>query len=106
MKQTLYDLGLTEKDFTFEFINFTDLSYHPLTFTPSRTLVAKVNGVMCKVKTNVNIEMAKDIEAATGVNASKEVERLLKEEAINWYINNIKFVRKLKLKKIISNYET
>ena len=102
MRQTLYDLGLTEKDFTFEFIDFIDLSYS--NFNPTRTLVAKVNGVVCKVKTSVNIEMAKDIEAATGLNASKEVDRLLKEEAINWYINNNQFVRKMKLTKIKEKY--
>jgi hypothetical protein len=83
MRKTLSELGLTEKDFTFEFIDFTDPVYSPLSFTLTRTLIAKVNGVICKVKTSVNIEMAKDIEATTGVNTSILLENLLKEEAIN-----------------------
>jgi len=104
MRKTLSELGLTEKDFKYEFIDFTDLSYPNGGFNPTRTLIAKINGVMCKVKTNVNVEMLQDIQAMTGMNASREVEKLLKEEAINWYINNNQFIRKMKLTKIKERY--
>lgn len=99
MRKTLSELGLTEKDFTYEFLEFTDPIYQPLTFTPTRSLIAKVNGVVCKVKTNVNVELSKDLEAL-GLDTTMEIERLLKDEAINWYINNNQFVRKMKLTKI------
>jgi hypothetical protein len=104
MRRTLSELGLTEKDFKYEFVGFGDPTYVPYTFTPTRTLIAKVNDVVCKVKTNINIEMAQDIEAMTGLNATKEVDKLLKEEAINWYINNNQFIRKMKLTKIKEKY--
>lgn len=102
---TLYDLGLTVNDFIYEFIDFADdLTYHPLSFTPTRSLIAKVNGVKCIIKTNVNVELARDIEAATGLNGMREVKKLLKEEAINWFINNNQFIRQQKLLKIKEKY--
>lgn len=78
---TLYDLGLIEKDFKFEIVKFGEPSYHG--FNPERTMYAKVNGILCEVITKVNIELAKDIEAMTGLNGMKEVEKILKKEAIN-----------------------
>jgi hypothetical protein len=98
MRKNLYDLGLTEDDFNFNFIEFTDQSYNE--FIPTRTLVAEINGVVCKVRIHFNVELLQDIQAMTGIDGEKEIKKILKREAIDWYINNNQFIRKLKLQKI------
>ena len=104
MVNTLYELGLTEDDFTFEFMDFVDLSYPYGGFNPTRILVAKVNGVTCKVKTTINIELMQDLENMHNFDAKEEVNKLLKEEAIRYFINSNQFIRKLKLNKIKEKY--
>lgn len=81
------------------------MTNHHSPFSPIRTLSAKVNGVTCKIRTSVNIELAEDLKMAFNVNADKEIEKILKEEAISWYLNNTQFIRKQKLLKIKEKYE-
>jgi len=104
MRQTLYDLGLTEDDFTFEFVDFVDLTYPYGGFHPRRTLIAKVNGVICKFRTNINIELMQDLSHFHNFNAKSELDKIMKEETIKYYINSNQFIRKLKLEKIKEKY--
>jgi hypothetical protein len=102
---TLYDLGLTEDDFKVEFIECSKPEYNdpfnPL--RPERYMTAKVNGILCKIRTSVNLELLHDLES-TGVDVKKEVGNMLKSEAIIWYINSKRYIRKQKLLKIKERY--
>lgn len=97
MRKTLYDVGLTEDDFNFKLIDFTN-TYDG--FIPNRILVAEINGVVCKIRTHFSVELLQDIQALTNIDMETEMNKILKREAIDWFINNNQFVRKLKLQKI------
>ena len=104
MYRTLSELGLTEKDFKFEIIELGSPKYDSYTFChPERELIAKVNGVIVKVRTRINIELANDIRAFSGCDFSEGIDKILKLEAINYYINNNQYIRREKLRKIEKN---
>jgi hypothetical protein len=84
---TLKELGLTEEDFNVE------------TMEHNYKIRLKVNGFISPIE--LSYEMIQDFRCT----ANFDMEKLLKEQAINWYINDIKFIRKLKLKKIKEKYE-
>ena len=103
---TLHDLGLTEDDFKFEIIEVGEATYnnHFSPFSPRRTLTVKICGVQIKVRTEVNLELAQDLESAFNLDVKENIDKILKEEAINCYINSKQFIRKLKLNKIKEKY--
>jgi hypothetical protein len=84
---TLKELGLTEEDFNVESVNY------------NYKIRLKVNGVISPIE--LSHEMIQDFRCT----ANFDMESLLKSEAIKWYINDIKVIRKLKLKKIKEKYE-
>jgi hypothetical protein len=103
MRKTLYDLGLTEDDFNFEIIEidtYTDDS----TYSTYMKFSSKVNGVECNMNTKISREFVEDLQSFHMFDAEKEVEQVMKTEAINWYINNNQIVRKMKLEKIKERY--
>ena len=44
--------------------------------------------------------MANDLKIAFNINCSKELDKILKSEAIFYYINSNRYIRKMKLRKI------
>ena len=102
---TLYDLNLTEKDFKVEILATSEPVYNSMNFTPKRTIIANVNGCKLEFISGVNFELILDIESYTGLDARKELNKIVEYEAINVYINSIKWIRTQKLKKI-NSYES
>ena len=102
---TLQDLGLKYGDFKVEIIEMKSPTYnnHMNPFRPSRTFIAKVNGVICTTRTSLNIEMINDLQSMSSINPEREIKSILVEEAVNNYINSIQYIRKLKLEKINKN---
>lgn len=87
--RTLSDLGLVEDDFTFELIEVDK----------SKIFIAKIDDITFKISSIMSVEMKEDLKWS-GVDIDAEFEKILKEEAINYVINNNQFIRKLKLKKL------
>lgn len=103
MRKTITELGLSEYDFKVEIIEIGAPNYQssPMMFSiPERIFSAKVNGVLLNTKTSINIELARDIESMTGLKAENIIKNMLKREAIDTYINDIRYIRKSKLIKI------
>jgi phenylalanyl-tRNA synthetase beta subunit len=100
MYQILSNLGLTEKDFKVEIVEIEEPDYFPDSFHPTRCLTVKINGNILKVKTSINFELAKDLQIAFNIDLNKELDKILKPEAINYYINSNQYIRKMKLQKI------
>jgi len=103
MRKTIVELGLSEDDFKVEIIEIGEPNYtsSPMMVSrPERIFTAKVNGVLVNSKTQINIELAMDIESMTGLKAEPIIKNMLKREAINTYINDIRYIRKSKLIKI------
>lgn len=107
MRQTLYDLGLTEDDFKVEII-LVDAEYiDPDTFSPKIKFTAKVDGVKCNLILKLSRESIHDLHlTCTNIDVEKEIEKIMKTEAIDWYVNNIKIIRKLKIEKLNRIYES
>jgi hypothetical protein len=103
MIKTLYELGLTEDDFNFEIIEITPYTDNQ-TYSTYMKLISEVNGVRCNISTKLSREFVEDLRSFHIIDAEKEVEKIMKTEAINWYINNNQFVRKMKLTKIKERY--
>jgi len=98
---TLDNLNLTVKDFKVEILATLEPNYSSNFLARcERTIIAKVNGCKLEFRSGVNYELIQDIEAYTGLDARKELNKIVEYEAINVYINNIKWVRKQKLLKI------
>jgi len=98
---------LNEKDFKIEILKLTEPEYiNPFShFIPTRTIIAKINGVTIRCSTSVNIEMLNDLKSMSSINVDAEIEKLLKRDVINLYINSNQYIRKAKLQKIKENYE-
>lgn len=97
----LRDLNLAEKDFKFEFVELTDPTYNALNgFSPKRDAIVKINGNLIQFKTCINFELLSDIRAHTGFNTEESGNKILKSEAIDFYINNNQYLRKKKLEKL------
>jgi hypothetical protein len=103
MSKTMVELGLSEDEFKVEIIEIGTPNYPSVPMTvsrPERTFAAKVNDVLLNSKTIINLELAMDIESITGLKAEPIIKDMLKKEAINEYINDIRYIRKSKLIKI------
>ena len=103
---TLSELNLTEDDFNVEVVEIHKPIYNNYlgSFSPSRWIEVRVNGSSINYRTSVNVELAKDLTAIFNVNAEEELEKIIKIEAIEIYINSKQYIRKLKLKKINKKY--
>ena len=86
------DVGLTEKDFNIRI--YEDINE----LTPFPSTLLKINGIVCS---RLSREMIQDMMSTTGL----DIEKMLRKEAIDWYLNNPKIIRKLKLEKIKEKYE-
>jgi len=82
---TLEELNLTVNDFNIEYV-----------VRDSRTSIIKINNV------NTYFTMDNDKFQYLSYNGI-DTKAILTSEAINWYINNKQFIRKLKLDKIMNN---
>ena len=108
MRTTLNELGLSEKDFKIEILTLTEPEYkNPFSpLSPTRTIIAKINGVTIRCSTSVNVEMLQDLKMMHAIDVDLEIENHLKSEIINFYINDIRYERKAKLQKIKETYDS
>jgi len=97
----LSDLDLTEKDFKFEFIQLTEPMYYG--FSPQREAIVKINGNLIQFRTSLNFDLLSDLKYYGYSNSKEAANKILKSEAIDYFINNVKILRKLKLEKINRN---
>ncbi len=98
LNQELNKFGLSEKDFNFEFINYIENEYFDVNL-----INVKINGYIYKIKTSVNTKIMQDLKFENNYDVSYIFEEILKIEAISWYLNNPKIIRKHKLLQINKN---
>jgi len=104
LEKKLSKLGLTEKDFDvtiYEDINHTPFYIYEDEDDPGPfpSIFVKINGIICA---KLSRSMVNHIKNTPGFDAIK----IVKLDAIDWYLNNPKEVRKEKLEKIIKKYES
>ena len=97
---SLNNLGLTEDDFKFEFVELTEPKYLHVGFSPKRDAIVKINGDLIQFITCIDFELLSDIQIITGFDTEESGNKILKSEAIDFYINNNQYLRKKKLEKL------
>ena len=90
MKRTLADICLTEKDFKIEIKKDNE---YPENFK------VKINGIELLMSADMDKENVENLHSI-GIGFDFQLESLIKNEAISWYINNPKIIRKEKLRRI------
>lgn len=94
---TLYDLNMTEDDFDYKLIKKHKTQYKH--YSPIIKVDVEVNGIPIQFISKISPEYVQDL-SAMGINSEFAFENLIKSQAIDEYINNIKYVRKYKLQNL------
>ena len=79
-------------------------TYDPILFNQPKRIIAKVNGTLCDYTSNVSPSLQEDLECYGIYKSNEDIMDMLKEEAGQWYHDNIREIRKQKIQKI-ENYE-
>ena len=96
-KITLKYLNLTVNDFK---INFHSEEIITENFAPRLSISTEINGVKYPIIAKITQDQIILNFVSYGLDVKKEIEESLKFEAIDWYINTPKYIRKLKLEQL------
>ena len=75
-------------------------NYNPLLFDQPRRIIAKVNGVVCDYTSKITPSLQLDLQWYGIYKSNDEMLDMIKEEAEQWFHDNIKKIRKEKIQKI------
>jgi hypothetical protein len=118
------NLEFTERGFKVEFLNVELIPSS--SFSRKMCFIVKVDGIPFKIESSESAEMIQDLASRFGSIAQCNIPQspapgirraipmpiesylidLIKEEAVSGYINNPKYVRRVKIEKIKNKYES